>query len=311
MTSACRTSCVRSRRSAKSTTPRLRFSSSRKAMKRVASACAATAARGAGRRSMTASPLAAGRRARAVDDGFAAVAGSQLADGRGQHGLILLARQLLRPDGAGDGLEIIDPGVEAGAEGWRVEGHVTGDGLRLSKRMDDVECTNEVALHFRHVAHVVAAIEQQVAPLYEREEDLANEKQVPDVLDERLPLPQRLGRRRHARLLIDPCVVQLGVEQRALEALDDLELRVEFRFQRELAEQRLAEGVDRLRAETVDACELARAGCTCRLTLRRRDLKHGRGGADRPRDDAVLIDARPLDARRNPLPVVKLQLDLS
>src|SRR6185503_8679623 len=63
-----------------------------------------------------------------------------------------------------------------------------------------------------------------------------------------------------ARLVVNPGVVQLAVEQRALEALDDLELRIEPRLDRELPQEALAEGVDGLGAEGVDAGQLLAAG---------------------------------------------------
>jgi hypothetical protein len=52
-----------------------------------------------------------------------------------------------------------------------------------------------------------------------------------------------------ARFLVHPGVVQLAVEKRAFEAFDDRELRIEPGFDRKLAEEALAEGVDRLRAK--------------------------------------------------------------
>ena len=64
----------------------------------------------------------------------------------------------------------------------------------------------------------------------------------------------------HARLIVDPRVVQLAVQPGALEALDDGELRIQPRLDGELPQDHLAEGVDGLRSQLVDARELLRGG---------------------------------------------------
>src|SRR5881409_1480055 len=47
------------------------------------------------------------------------------------------------------------------------------------------------------------------------------------MFEQHFPIALCLGCRMQARLVIDPCVVQLAVEQRTFEALDDGELPIE------------------------------------------------------------------------------------
>ena len=95
-----------------------------------------------------------------------------------------------------------------------------------------------------------------------------------------------------ARLVVDPCVVQLAVEQRALEAFDDRELRIEPGLDRKLAQQGLAERVDRLRAQRLDAPELRDARAAMRVALSVRHFEQRRGGIDRPRNALAGIEAQ-------------------
>ena len=55
--------------------------------------------------------------------------------------------------------------------------------------------------------------------------------------EKHFPLAKHIGVRVGARLLVDPRVVQLAVQKRTLESFDDLELGIESRFDRELAQQ--------------------------------------------------------------------------
>src|SRR6266498_2663182 len=102
--------------------------------------------------------------------------------------------------------------------------------------------------------------------------------------EEQLPLCELRGLGMEARLGIDPGVVDVAVEHRALEALHDAELRVEAGLDRELPQQHLAERVDGLRAEPVDARELRLAGAARRIG----DLVKWPRGAGRPRRAAGL-----------------------
>src|SRR2546423_13055037 len=97
---------------------------------------------------------------------------------------------------------------------------------------------------------------------------------------ERFPLAEVLGLRVDARLAVNPGVIQLRVKQRALEAFDDLELRIELRLDRKLPQQRLAEGVDSLGAQRIDARQLLRA-CAALFGAY---FDEGMRGVDRPCD---------------------------
>src|SRR5207244_9915022 len=97
--------------------------------------------------------------------------------------------------------------------------------------------------------------------------------------EEQLPLRDVPGLGMEARLRVDPGVVDVAVEHRALEALHDAELRIEAGFDRELPQQHLAERVDRLRAEVVDARELRLARAARRIG----DLVKRPRGAGPPR----------------------------
>src|SRR5436305_1091884 len=84
----------------------------------------------------------------------------------------------------------------------------------------------------------------------------------------------------HAPLGIDPGVIQRCIQQRALEAFDDLELRVELRLDRELPQQRLAERMDRLRAKRVDPRQLRGTCAAPRVALRNGNFDERMRGAD-------------------------------
>src|SRR5213076_3624960 len=99
------------------------------------------------------------------------------------------------------------------------------------------------------------------------------------VSKEELPLRDVRGVGVEARLRVDPGIVDVAVEHRALEALDDAELRVEAGLDRELPQQQLAERVDRLRAQVVDARELRLARAAGRIG----DLVKRPRGSGRPR----------------------------
>ena len=95
-----------------------------------------------------------------------------------------------------------------------------------------------------------------------------------------------------ARLVVDPRVVQLAVKQRALEAFDDRELRIESGLDRKLAQKVLAERMDRLRAQRFDAPELRDAGAVIRVALSGRNFEQRRGGTDRPRNAFAGIESQ-------------------
>ena len=109
------------------------------------------------------------------------------------------------------------------------------------------------------------------------------------MVEEDLPLVQRCDIRARARLFVQPGVVQLPVEQRALEAFDDLELRIEAGLDRIHPQQRLAEGVNRLRAQRVDPRELLGTGAAERLAAVGRHFEQRTRRAARP-DDALVVE---------------------
>jgi hypothetical protein len=133
---------------------------------------------------------------------------------------------------------------------------------------------------------VVLGLVQQVAALREAEDQVADLEEVTGVLKEELPLLHHFRPRIDARLLIQPGVVCLSVEQRALESLHDLELRIQPRLDRKRAQQRLAEGVDGLRAEGVDVGEVM--GDRGARALRIGDGDERVGGPDGPARDVFV-----------------------
>ena len=138
----------------------------------------------------------------------------------------------------------------------------------------------------REIAEVVAGLVEEIAPVDEREDHVADLEEITGVREEHLPLAQCLGRRLRARLLVDPGVVQLRMQQRPLEPFDDLELRIEACLDRELPQERLAERVDGLRSEEVDTREL-RAARAARSVVGW-DLHQRMGRVRRPRDGSFV-----------------------
>jgi hypothetical protein len=133
------------------------------------------------------------------------------------------------------------------------------------------------------VAEVVLRLHEQIAPLEQREHQLADLEEIADVLEQQLPFMNDVRLRIDARFLIEPGVVQLSIEQRALEAFDDLELRIELRLDRETAQQRMTERMNRLRAQRVDAGEVMGDGAPRAIGIGDRDQRSLR--ANGPRAD--------------------------
>ena len=134
------------------------------------------------------------------------------------------------PQVAGHRREVIDPLINAAS---------CGRGSRARKRRFDCVDQNLFVLGDR--SDVVSLIEQQMPFLQHREDVATRQKQIRALFEQRFPLPRRLRQSAHSRLVIDPVVEDLAVQQRAIEAFDDPELRIDARFDRILTKKRLAE----------------------------------------------------------------------
>ena len=180
--------------------------------------------------------------------------------------------------------EVIDPGIDGAAFGrWR--------------RSAEILCINfdrraQRRLVLRDRADVVFAIEKDVALVDQREDRALRLEEISVMLEQRFPLRGGLGIRMVPRLIVDPLVVNLSVQQRSIEPFDDSELRIDSRLDRILPQQRLAERVDGLRAEAVDARELPLDRLATRVALRRRDFEKGMIGIARPADAAFAFELR-------------------
>ena len=183
-----------------------------------------------------------------------------------------------------DRREVVDPFVDAGAAlGSLRAGDVAME--RIGSAAQREERGAERVGAEREIAEVVAGLVEEIAPVDEREDHVADLEEIAGVREEHLPLAQRFGRRLRARLLVDPGVVQLRVQERPLEPFDDLELRIEARLDRELPQERLAERVNGLRSEEVDARELRAA--RARRVASRLGSHERMGRVRRPRDCLV------------------------
>src|ERR1700686_2143795 len=94
-----------------------------------------------------------------------------------------------------------------------------------------------------------------------------------------------------AGLVVDPGVVQLSVEKRALESFDDGELRIESGLDRKLAQEALAERMNRLRPERLDAPGLCEAGAPVVGALAGGHFEGGSSRADGPGDLVAAVEA--------------------
>src|SRR5688572_12768332 len=90
------------------------------------------------------------------------------------------------------------------------------------------------------------------------------------------------------RLLVEPGVVELAVEERPLEPFHDLELGIEPRFDRITAQNALAERMNRLRTDRVDASELFLTRAAIGVAHPIGHDEQRRFGADRPGDTFVV-----------------------
>src|ERR1051325_1140999 len=181
-----------------------------------------------------------------------------------------------------DRMEILEPRIDLAALRRRGLADVREQRLRLLVA-DDVrraanrrERIDQRLFDLGERAEVIAGLAEEIATLDHAEDQVADLEEIAGMREERFPLALDLRRRMHARLVVDPGVVQLSVEQRALEALDDLELRIEPGLDRKRAQQRLAERMDRLGAKEIDVLEIA----TRALAVADEDERIGR--ADRP-----------------------------
>ena len=100
----------------------------------------------------------------------------------------------------------------------------------VAARADRVDRFVQRVFEFRDVAGVERLVLQQVAAVEQREYGGADLEEIAGVAEEELPLRDVRGIGMETRLRVDPGVVDVAVEHRALEALDDAELRVEARL---------------------------------------------------------------------------------
>ena len=204
-------------------------------------------------------------------------------------------RQIARANRVRDRLQIFEPHIDvASSARRRMIAQVVADagnriGIAAAQPLDGDE---QLVLDQIERAKVVRIVEEQIAPVDQRQDDVADQEEVADMFEQHFPIAPDLRRRMEPRLLVNPRVVQLAVQERALESFDDRELRIESGLDGELPKDGLAERVDRLRAKRLDARQLRGTRSLVRVALVRRHLEKRRGGADRPRCVFARIEAQ-------------------